>query len=217
MKNYKEPDISKDEKSLAQKGVENFKTDWPAELGPKKLTHRHMFVAHLAALGLSNAEICRRTGMTAAWMSIITRTQLMKDEIKRVREDLFAGSTEQRFKLMLPNAMQAIETALKPNNGTKQSLQVDTAFKLCDRAFGKPQQKIEHTGSAIKDLFELMDDLRSKSKTIEAKAQPIEDAQVIEPAPAPVADPRPNAYQEGESDLKDDDINSFLERTTGDE
>lgn len=126
-----------------------------------KLSHRHRFVAHLAALGLSQKEICERTHYTPAWISVVINQQIVVDEIDTVRKKLFADSPEQALKLNAGKAVEVISSVLHDPQG-KKSLQVDTAFRALDRIYGKPTQKVEQIGGGLKELWQQLDALQQQ-------------------------------------------------------
>lgn len=130
---------------------------WGDWIGPRKLSHRHKFIAHLAALGLNNNDIAERTGMTPSRISIVLGNTLMGQEIERCRKEIFAGDLDQSLRLMLPKAVKIIDDVLSPTAQVKKDLQIRTAFKLMERTHGMPKQSVAHSGSLLRDLFDELD------------------------------------------------------------
>lgn len=148
---------------------------WGDWVGPKKLSHRHHFIVHLAALGMSQGEICRRTGIVSSRMSILMNNSKFIEEITKVRKEIFSDNLDQNLKLMLPKATEVIRNVLE-NDQARDALRVETAFRLMDRTHGKAMQKIEVGGSMIKSLFEQLDAM----KEVPADVTPdYEDAEII--------------------------------------
>lgn len=182
------------------------KPSWPEVMGPKKLSHRHKYMAHLAALGKSNRAIAQAMGLTDSRVSIIINSPIVREEIDRVRAELFESEEEKRTKLMIPKAMGIVEEVLN-NSQERSSLRVDTAFRLMDRVYGKPKQHIQQDGTTIKDLFELLNSMKPKeSGSQEDEKKVIEVQSEIE-----TKEISGLPLETEESSLEDSDITSFLE------
>lgn len=141
-----------------------------ANWNPKKLSTRHKYMAHLAALGLKRSEIAARCGVTPQVVTYLFGSTLFLEYVDKLRKELFSSSPEQALRLMIPKALNAIDDVLSDPDG-KDALKVDTAFRLFDRTHGKPNQKIEHGGSVIKDLFEQLNALQDKGTVIDIEPE----------------------------------------------
>lgn len=173
---------------------------WGDHVGPEKLSHRHKYVAHLAAMGFKQVEIARRTGFSQSWLSTILSGGLLNAEIERARKEMFALDPDLALKSALPDATQLITEVIR-NDQEKTSLRVDTAFRLLERTHGKAKQAIELGGSLIKDLFQQLDAAnRAKTIQVDSRSIPVEaewtDAPRVE-EPVRVVEP----VSEGEKEI----------------
>lgn len=147
---------------------------WGDHVGPQELSHRHKYVAHLAAMGFKQVEIARRTGFSQAWLSTILSGELLTEEIDRIRKEMFALDPELALKSALPDSVELITKVIRDDQ-QKTSLRVDTAFRLIERTHGKAKQAIELGGSLIKDLFQQLDAAnRAKTISVDSRAVPTE-------------------------------------------
>ena len=77
-----------------------------------ELSERHKTVAYLAALGMSQKHICENLGYTQSWMSTVMGSQRMRDEINRVRKELFSSEPEKMLKRSAGKAVEVIHDVL---------------------------------------------------------------------------------------------------------
>jgi hypothetical protein len=179
---------------------------WGDYAGPAKLSHRHRFIAHLAALGLKAREISAKTGYTEPRLSVILNNSLVKAEIEHVRKSLFATDPDQRLKLALPKALEVIDDCLN-NPQAKLALRVDTAFRLMDRTHGKPKQQVEHTGTLLKDLFAELDRRSGHGPALDVESKVV-DADLVR-----TEHEEPTSV--GGVDEEFDDIDAWVEQNLG--
>lgn len=145
---------------------------WGDHIGLKKLNQRHKFLIHLAALGHSNQEIIAKTGFTDAWVStLMSNTQIQK-EIQLERDKLYSGDPDQALRLGLSDSVKVILETIRDTQA-RNSLRVDTAFKLMERTHGKPKQSVEVSSSSIKDLFDRLDAVQN-AIPVDASGTPAE-------------------------------------------
>lgn len=141
---------------------------------PGALHHpKYQTIAYLAAMGHKQKEIGETVGMTQPEISNLLQSDRMKFEIKRIVHKLFGKDAQKRFKEILPAAIDTAEELLMSPD-TKPAIRASLAQDFMDRALGKPKQTIEHEGSAIRDLFNALDQRKND-------AGRVIDAEVLEP------------------------------------
>ncbi len=158
----------------------------------EKFNHRHMLVCHLAALGYKDKDIAKATHFDLATIQRYLPMPTFQQQIKVIREVEMQGLGAQAHikKLAAPAARLYEEILYDP--AVKMSIRQKTAQDVLDRDMGKPLQKIENTGSLIKDLYgmlKLQNELTQKPATVDF-AQPHPDILVeskpVEEKPEPV-------------------------------
>lgn len=134
-------------------------------LPPAKLSHRHLYIAQLAALGKSNKQIAQHVGMSESRLSIVLSSDLMVEEITRLREELFDKLTvDQNISRITKKAVEIAEDAMTSEQ-TPTKLRTDIAFKFMDRSLGRPKQQIEVSGGAFKEMLDFFDQLDEKKRS----------------------------------------------------
>jgi hypothetical protein len=160
-------------------------TDIPLDLPegtkslPKKrdqhiFSHRISAIAQYAALGCKAKEIADNLRMSASRVSVILGLPKCKEEVKRIQAQLFTQDPTVMFKQMAPQAALTLRKIML-NKEEKGSTRVTAAATILDRAYGKAQQKVEHEGSLILELFKKLDE--DKAKTVKSD---ISDAEIVE-------------------------------------
>ncbi len=134
---------------------------WPMWMGPKKQSHVHEAMIYAAASGATNKMIADEFGFTQHRMSIILNRPEIKKKIKAVQEVIWGGSAEKRFQNLLPKAITVAQDIIEDAT-EKRSLRADVAFKLMDRALGKPQQSISVEGNLLVDMIAKLDEQKSR-------------------------------------------------------
>jgi len=165
---------------------------WDDWFGPKKMSHRHMLLCHLSALGYPAKDIATATGMDEGTVYRLLRVPAFKVQIKIVREVEMQGmGVPQKIDQLSSQAMRVYEEILF-SPATKMSLKQKTAQDVLDRKVGKPNQKIEHTGSLLKELYAT---LKEQDRAAEAqKVINIPQIDFSDPAFAPdFAEEKPSA------------------------
>lgn len=157
------------------------------QLQPKRMSHRLKYVAQLAAMGLTNAEICQRTGYSQVRLSVVLRAPVVSNEVELTRKYIFATDVERAQKVMLPKALEAIHDVLnhEPVDFREKKSMSETAFALIERTHGKATQKIEASGTLLADLYSMLDARAAAAGTWEATAQEVTEAEIIPEAPQP--------------------------------
>ncbi len=153
-----------------------------AALRPRKLSHRLKYVAQLASMGLTQKEICERTGYTQHRMSVILNAPIVSNEVERTRRHVFERDPEKALRTMLPKALESIDAVLDhKSDGFREKVEKSkTAFALLERTHGKPKQSMEMTGNLLADLYSMMDArVRDENApTFHAEARDVSDAEV---------------------------------------
>jgi hypothetical protein len=128
---------------------------WTQWNGVKNLTHRHMLIAHLTAIGCDPAEIAEKAGITKARVNELLLQDPIKEQITIIRDVQFQNlDVKQRMKFLARKAIRTYEDILdKPE--VKWSEKRRVAQDLLDRDQGKPMQHINVSGSLISEFYEM--------------------------------------------------------------
>jgi hypothetical protein len=138
---------------------------WAEWQGPKQLSHRHMLVAHLAALGYGTKDIARATNFTPVRVGQLLSTDIIKDAVRQIREIELQGlGIDQKINQLSSQAMRIYETALF-DPGVKMRDKLRVADQVLDRKLGKPQQRVEIKTSLIGDFYQLLKQMDQKKVT----------------------------------------------------
>lgn len=155
-------------------------TQWNA---PRRLTHRHMVIAHMAAMGATNKQICEELNISPSRMSIILKSTRIQEKINELLSNSSEKSMKARLDRIVPQAIDVTEKIL--NDETEASkLRSDIAFKFMERAWGKPAQKVDVQDTTLEKLFDRLDRIE-RQKEIEvsqvkrSELEHIEDAEVV--------------------------------------
>lgn len=129
---------------------------WADWQGPLKMNHRHMLVCHLAALGYQPKDIAKVTHFSESRIRNMLLSQQFQSQIKLIREvEMHGVGARQKMKQLTNQAARVYEEILHDPK-TKMSIRQKTAQDVLDRDMGKPLQKIENTGSILKDFYHLL-------------------------------------------------------------
>jgi len=151
----------------------------------KKLSDKHKFIAILIAQGYSQRSIAREMNYTESRISLIVNSPIFQEEVQKHRELMFDELTlDSNFKRIAPVAARVAEDIML-DGGARQSLKADIAFKFLDRALGKPKQQIEHTGSVLREMLEILQKEENK-KTIDVtpEEKDMVEAELVSPSTA---------------------------------
>lgn len=129
---------------------------WGSWMGPKKESHVHEALIFMAAAGATNKKIAEELGFTQSRISIILSKPEIKKKIRAAQEMYWGENSDQRFKNLLPKAIDVAQSIIEDKT-EKTSLKADVAFKLMDRALGKPQQSVSVEGNLLADLIHRLD------------------------------------------------------------
>lgn len=123
-------------------------------------------VAHLVACGIKADAIASQAGLTVQQVMVMMKDEKMRFEVKRLQTKLFPNP-KKRFQILAERAMEVTEEILD-DDGQKPNVRLKAAQEVMDRAWGKPEQTINHDGSLIRRLFEQMDGANAKEVTAPA-------------------------------------------------
>lgn len=160
---------------------------WGLWVGPKNLSHKHKFIANLAASGLRNKDIAEETNMTESRISIILDNPNMSLEITRIREKMFGSNNRRRLEMLMPKALNVAEDVLT-NEQHLTKHKIDMAKYVLDQGLGKAKQDFTVSGNLLGDLLDKLDsqvkdvtqsDLDKSSNPIDNLAQELVPAMVV--------------------------------------
>lgn len=137
---------------------------WGTWVGPKKESHVHEALIYMAASGANQKTIAEDLGFTQSRISIILSKPEIKQKVRKVQELLWGENAEKRFNNLLPKAIDVAQHIIEDAN-EKTSLKADVAFKLMDRALGRPQQSVNVEGNLLGDLIARLDEQSSRDIT----------------------------------------------------
>lgn len=137
---------------------------WADWNGPAQLNHRHMLVCHLAALGYMGRDIARATNFGEQRISALLKAPEIQYQIQLIREIEMQGlGVAQMIDKLAPQAIRVVEGILT-NPGAKLSLKHKAATDILDRKLGKAQQRVEHSGSLIKEFYQTIKNIEGEKK-----------------------------------------------------
>ncbi len=158
---------------------------WAEWQGPRRLSHRHQLVAHLAALGYSQRDIARNTGFSESRISLLMQGEMMQSQIKLVREVEMNGlGVIQKLDQLSSQAIRVYEQILM-DPGQRAALRAKVATDVLDRKLGKPNQRIDVGGSLIKDFITLLKQQDEDRKTMPGQSYQVENSSIDEASLVP--------------------------------
>jgi len=125
---------------------------WGLWCGAKDHSHRHDLLMHMAACGATNNQIASDLGMTAGRISILLSQPAIKKKIRALQTEYWGDNAKKRFETILPKAIDIAEDILVDPQ-EKSTLRADVAFRLMDRALGKPNQTTTIEGNLLSELL----------------------------------------------------------------
>lgn len=138
-----------------------------AEVTPNMISgdpERARAMCYMRALGLSRKKIADNLGVSIGVVNDVLALRSAKELTDKYAKEIFLDNPKQMFERLLPQAVKVAYSVMMDRK-EKGSTRVDAAFRFMDRALGKPEQKVEHTGSIIGEVFRRLDDI----ETIEIK------------------------------------------------
>ncbi|HUR99859.1 MAG TPA: hypothetical protein VMZ26_17480 [Pyrinomonadaceae bacterium] len=161
---FSDPEVEELEREIAATPLSELRRSaWETRL-PRKLSHKHKYLIQLFALGFKMKEIVAKTGYSQPWLSELSKHPDFVREIDKVRKETFGESLENYLRAGVSDAAKVVVETIRDEQA-KRELRVDAAFRLMDRTHGKPAQKVEHTGSLLKDLFAQLDSYDPEANT----------------------------------------------------
>lgn len=127
------------------------------------LSNKDSVIVYLAAQGKTAKEISEATDISLSTIKSILDREHVQFEIGHLRHKLFGRDAKKRWKDMIPKAQDAVEKVLdNPNLTTRPGIQLHAAEIVLDRAEGKPKQTIDHQGSLVRDVFDMLREKKEK-------------------------------------------------------
>lgn len=137
---------------------------------PLPNTERHVLraICVMASFSLSPQRIGNNVGLPSRRISNILKSVSVQREIARLQTELYERDATKLFKRMMPHAANTIFGLI--DNAEKDSVRLEAAKSILDRALGKPTQEITQTTTLISDVLKKLNDV---------KVDKIEDAVLI--------------------------------------
>lgn len=155
--------------------------EWAEKVAPTRLTDRHKYIATLLALGYSHKRIAEIVEMSYVRINVLANTAIMRSEVAEQRKRLSSDLSTARAVPSL--AREGIEIAAKimRDEAENSGLRARIALKMVEHEIGQPTKKIEHSGSLVKDMIQLLrGEMKEEAETIE-----VESHEVLEQLPEP--------------------------------
>ena len=134
-------------------------------LAPREITGRHLAVANLTAIGLSQADIAKEVGLSPMRVGQIQRHPKIRDIIKDKRQQYF-GEARDYIRSLVSKSVGVIDDILESHDA-KDSVKLDASKYVIDQAIGKAQQSISvQSESFLKDVMNRLDMGRPDIKQI---------------------------------------------------
>jgi hypothetical protein len=165
-------DMAKVEKLCAD-AVEGKSRQFSANASPTVLRA----IIHLAAIGWSDLAISKRLGLTKNWVEAITKGKSVAAEIERIQVENYRRDYKEMFEQLVPQAVQNIFD-LMVKKSYKESVRLEAAKYIVDRALGKPKETIETKNDMISQVFQLLGKQNpdaSQNQPIDAQFESIEN------------------------------------------
>lgn len=164
----------------------------------RPLNHRHETLAHMAAAGMSNAQIARDLGLTPSRVSVLLSNTKIKDRMNLIRDKYWGANITQRFQHAVPRAMDVVDEILAPDtpqspNKHRPQLRAQTATWVLEKVTGKAVQSINHSGNLIGQLIDQLDARSAGHRPgVDNASAPGATSPIIDVSPAP---PEPQAEE----------------------
>lgn len=139
--------------------------EWRA---PVRLSPRHHYLAHLRAMGMSIADIAKRTGYEQLNLSSLFNGSRMQTYVREIQKKYFEDSANNIFKAHLHETFET-QLGIMRDTDEKGGIRLQAANAIQDRALGKPTQTINNEGSLIREIYEQLQ--REKSQIIEVASE----------------------------------------------
>lgn len=155
--------------------------EWAEKAAPTRLSDRHKYIATLLALGYSHKRISEIVEMSPNRVSTLANTAIMRAEVADQRKILAADLSTARAVPSLAREGMNIAAKIMRDESENSGLRARIALKMVEHEIGQPTKKIEHSGSLVKDMIQLLrGELQEESEAIE-----VESHEVQEQLPAP--------------------------------
>lgn len=120
-----------------------------------RLLNRTRAVIYLAALGLSPRQISDQLMIKVDRIRPLFKSKSFQAEVARVQEEIFLTDPKKMFMKILPEAVGTARRIMKSKR-EKGSTRANVAFGFMDRALGKVPQTVNHEGSLVREMIDLI-------------------------------------------------------------
>lgn len=153
--------------------------DWQPQ--KKQFESKGELIARLAACGMNPKEISKRMDLKEESVASWIKDPKIKERIYALQDQMFGGDPRKLFKSALHEAFNTELEILRKENA-KDSVRLNAAQDLMDRAAGKAPQEINVNDSNIRSLIERMDKIERAGgfDALEVKALDVQDAEFSE-------------------------------------
>jgi hypothetical protein len=137
-------------------------------------------ICQLAACGLSPTEISKRLEMNYDTIAEYLKAPLMKKRIYEIQEKMFGGDPRKLFRSALQEAFNTEIELMRTSK--RDTVKLNAAQDLLDRAAGKAPQEINVNESNIRNMIERLDKLERTNgfQAIEVPSAEVTDAEFSE-------------------------------------
>jgi hypothetical protein len=174
--------------------------DWFLKEG-RPITFKHRHLAMLKAAGWPNKDIAKKLDLTPSRVSILLSNTMIKDEVHKQQDRMFAQSVEDSMKALGPIAMDQIESILTADASDRSvttSHRADAAKWLLEKLTGKAKQEVEVQGNLMGNFIQQLEAMTRRGTQISQQGD--------------IMDVTPDASgASGESDKWDDWIGGNME------
>ena len=184
------------------------------ELGPHKLKPLHYLLAHKIALGATEVEIRKETGMSVSQISHIFNNSLILAEVDRLRS-AYEIDAKQTIQRILPKAIEINKTILE-DVAAPMKLRSEVGFKFMDRAMGKPALSEDTSTGKVIELIRALDDFNRGKDGGDSKEMeiPVKDVTKSQDLPDLLNDWKPARLELSETSTSDQEKATNGKETT---
>lgn len=157
------------------------------------LSPRHRRLCQLAAMGSSNASICKELGFSSSRMSILLKNPYIAAEVRRLQDKIFEGTIQERMKALTDPALNNIEMVLKDRtNRVKVSEKLSASQWVIEFNGGKPVQKVDIGENTLSHIMDKLDAIKTQARSREVSSagdgSPDIEMKALPEAPKPEED-----------------------------
>lgn len=141
----------------------------------KDLPFRYRQFCIMFAAGATNKAICDNLGVSESWISVVKSKTLVKEEVARLQDRMFAENIEKRLKGLGPYAADIIEKTLcSEDPEIKFDQKAGMAKWLAEKLTGKASQEIKVEGNLLGNLMDKLDQMSVSGKALSGQGEVID-------------------------------------------